>query len=1360
MLDFLRIAVKYQKGVCDISPKFVVKKSSDLMIRGGDFYAIWVEEDKKWSTDEEEVIRLVDEELKKKAEEIKDEHKVVHYMWDADSGSIDRWHKYCQKQLRDNYHILDQSLAFSNSEGKKADYASKKLPYSLERGSIEAYDELISVLYSEEERHKLEWAIGAIVSGDSKHIQKFLVLYGSAGTGKSTVLNIIQKLFDGYWCAFDAKSIGGNGSFSLEPFKSFPLVGIQHDGDLSRIEDNTKLNSLVSHEMQPMNAKYEKLYVASIKAFLFMGTNKPVKITEAKSGLIRRLIDVSPTGNKLKHSDYIRLTKQIDFELGAIAQHCLEVYQEEPNYYNNYIPTGMMGASNDFYNFVLDNSIIFESRNGISLKSAWELYKAYCEDANYTYQASKRVFKEEFKNYYKEFYEHKTLEDGTRVCNYYETFLIDKFTTKPPEETKISTPNWLDLYEQDSIFDEDCKNCFAQYASDNETPVVSWDKCKSYLKELDTSRLHYVRVPENHIVIDLDLKDKDGNKDFALNLEAASKFPKTYVEVSKGGAGIHLHYIYDGDVSKLSRIYDDQIEVKIFTGKSSLRRKLTKCNNLPISHIQSGLPLKGDKKVIDKKIVLNEKKLIELIKRALAKEIHPGTKPNIDFIDHILNEAYDNNLRYDVSDLRDAVLQFAMRSTHQSAYCMRVVANMKFVGKNYISEQEQKDEPNIAFFDIEVFPNLLLICYKIPGDENPVISMINPTPEQVEELIENYDLIGFNNRKYDNHIIYARAYRGYSIKACYNLSQQLINEGSGYLTEAYNISETDIYDFCSEKMSLKKWEIKLGIHHKELGMKWDEPVPEDMWNLVAEYCKNDVIATEAVFNARQGDYIARKILVAIVKNLHGINATCNDTTNSLSQRIIFGNNRRPQSEFNYRFLADPVGPERYSEYIDKFGPDYKYRWFDKDGLPLYKDFDPNEPFPPEDGVSILPFFKGYTYDQFNKKGQTSTYLGESIGEGGRVYSDEGMYENVICLDVSSMHPSTMSVEVIFGPKFTKIADELRLARVAIKHKDFETAGSMLNGALKPFLKEELASDLAQALKIVINSIYGLTSAKFANAFRDPNNIDNIVAKRGALFMTLLKQEVEKKGYHVCHIKTDCIKINDADDYIHKFVVDFGKEYGYNFEVEHMFKKFVLINDSVYVGQTTDGEWVTVGKQFQVPYVKKKLFTKEDIEFKDLCETFAVSKGDLYLDFNENLPDVSEKEALLDKYEKLLAKENFKRYSKEELESSIGELKKEIPEGHNLIFVGRVGQFSPIKEGNNGGLLYRVCDGKNYAASGSTGYRWLESEVVKSNKLENCIDLGYYNKLVDDAVEVISKYGDFEMFVSDDDLGIKSDKLPF
>ena len=103
-----------------------------------------------------------------------------------------------------------------------------------------------------------------------------------------------------------------------------------------------------------------------------------------------------------------------------------------------------------------------------------------------------------------------------------------------------------------------------------------------------------MKVPENHIVVDFDIPDETGNKSFEKNLEAASKLPPTYAELSKSGQGIHLHYLYSGDPSQLSRIYDDHIEVKVFTGKSSLRRKLTKCNDLPIATISSGLPMKGE----------------------------------------------------------------------------------------------------------------------------------------------------------------------------------------------------------------------------------------------------------------------------------------------------------------------------------------------------------------------------------------------------------------------------------------------------------------------------------------------------------------------------------------------------------------------------------------------------------------------------------------------------------------------------------------------------------------------------------------------------------------------------------------------
>ena len=272
MLDFFIISTRsVKKDLVEIYPKFIIKKSSDLMIRGGDFYAIWNEETKLWSTDEQDAVRLIDREIKKYYEENKNKFNCnvrALYLWDADSGMIDKWHKYCQKQMRDDFHTLDEKIIFSNYETKKDDYASKKLQYPLEKCDISSYDKIMSTLYGEDERQKLEWAIGSIVSGESKHLQKFIVLYGDAGTGKSTILNIIQKLFSGYDAVFDAKALGStNNVFALEAFKGNPLVGIQHDGDLSRIEDNTRLNSLVSHEKMTVNEKFKSTYANDFNVF-------------------------------------------------------------------------------------------------------------------------------------------------------------------------------------------------------------------------------------------------------------------------------------------------------------------------------------------------------------------------------------------------------------------------------------------------------------------------------------------------------------------------------------------------------------------------------------------------------------------------------------------------------------------------------------------------------------------------------------------------------------------------------------------------------------------------------------------------------------------------------------------------------------------------------------------------------------------------------------------------------------------------------------------------------------------------------------------------------------------------------------
>lgn len=890
MLDFLMISTRSTKrGVIEIYPKFIIKKSSDLMIRGGDFYAIWIEERGLWSTDEQDALILIDKYLDEYAEENKGKFEAqvrVMHMWDAESGMIDTWHKYCQKQMRDSFHQLDDTLIFANTKVSKKDYSSKRLPYPLEKGDISAWDKLISTLYSPEERHKIEWSIGAIVTGDSKNIQKFMVFYGSAGTGKSTILNIIQKLFEGYYSVFDARALGSSSnSFALESFKSNPLVAIQHDGDLSRIEDNTRLNSLVSHELMTVNEKFKAAYSNRFNAFLYMGTNKPVKITDAKSGLIRRLIDVTPTGEKLSRAEYHDVTKRVNFELGAIAKHCEEVYREDPGAYDDYVPVSMLGASNDFYNFVLDSYFTFKEQVDVPLKSAWELYKTYCDEANVPYPFSKRIFKEELKNYFTDYKDRYTVND-VRMRSVYIGFRADKFEDEEKKE-EVEKPKikLIEFNSTESIFDKECGEYPAQYATSKGTPTKKWDNVTTTLNDINTSELHYVKVPENHIVIDFDIPDENGKKSLEKNVEEASKWPPTYAEFSKSGKGVHLHYIYTGDPKKLSSIYSDHIEVKVYSGKSSLRRKLTKCNNLPIAKISSGLPLKGEDKVVNFEAIKTEKGIRTLIKKNLKKEIHPGTKPSIDFIHKILDDAYKSDLKYDVSDMKPAVLSFAASSTHQADYCIKLVNKMQFKSEEPSLPVGSRPEDKIVFYDVEIFPNLFLVNWKYEGEKSPVVRMINPKPAEIEELLK-YKLVGFNCRRYDNHMLYARL-MGYNNLQLFNLSQKIITEGKGFFGEAYNISYTDVYDFAAKKQSLKKWEIELGIHHQELGLPWDQPVPEERWVEVAEYCDNDVIATEAVFNELKGDFMAREILA----DLAGM--TVNDTTNTLTTRIIFGKERHP-----------------------------------------------------------------------------------------------------------------------------------------------------------------------------------------------------------------------------------------------------------------------------------------------------------------------------------------------------------------------------------------------------------------------------------------------------------------------------------
>src|SRR4051812_970700 len=1270
-MDFYQILARKTKDKqLELYPDFVVGRSEDLMVQGGRFYAIWNPEQGLWSRDEYDVQRIVDEALRQEKDlrhRETGQKYTVKFMRSFHSNSWSQFRKF-MAHISDNSHPLDSRLMFANTDIKKTDYASRKLPYAIGEGDISAWEELMTTLYSVDERAKIEWAIGSVVAGDSKTIQKFIVFYGPPGTGKSTILNIINKLFEGYTTSFDGKALGSsNAQFATEAFKHNPLVAIQHDSNLSRIEDNARLNSIVAHEKMTMNEKYKPSYSSHIDAMLFLGSNQPVRISDAKSGIIRRLIDIHPTGIKFGAKHYQALMTQVNFELGAIAQHCLTVYLSMgKNYYDAYRPLEMMLQTDVFFNFIEAQYDIFKKQGYTTLKQAYLLYKEYCAESGIERPMPQYKMREELRNYFKTFKDRSEL-DGEPVRSLYQGFTADKFKLLKEDKSVFS----LVMEEKVSLLDDLLADYPAQLARDDGMPTKRWANVKTTLSDIDSRKMHYVKVPENHVVIDFDLKDSNGYKALERNLEVASQWPATYAEISRSGSGIHLHYNYVGDVSELSREYADGIEVKVYMGDAALRRKLSRCNKVPVAQLSSGLPLRERKdKMLKVKTIQSEQGLRDLIQRNLRKEIHPGTKPSVDFISKILNDAYESGMQYDVTDLRSRVIAFANNSSHQAAQSLKVVKDMKWASENSGESKEEAftaepavevTDDRLVFFDVEVYPNLLVICWKFRGSDD-VVKMINPKPHEVAELFR-LKLAGFYCRRYDNHILYAAA-MGASNEELFRLSSKMIvdNNRSATFAQAYNLSYADIWDFSSVKQSLKKFEIDLGILHMELDLPWDQPVAEEDWDRVIEYCVNDVKATEAVFEDRKGDYVARQILA----ELSGL--TVNDSTQNHTAKIIFGDKvKTAHKEFVYTDLSKE--------------------------------------------------FPGYTFELGK-----SHYKGEEPGEGGYVYAEPGTYTNVAVLDVASMHPNSIIHLNAFGP-YTQKFEDLIKARIAIKRKDFDAAAAMLDGKLFPFLSDphtgydlEGADQLAYALKIVINIVYGLTSAKFDNPFRDIRNVDNIVAKRGALFMIDLKRALQEKGVKVIHIKTDSVKIPGASLDTIKFVMDFGKKYGYEFEHEDTYDRFCLVNDAVYVAGIKPVPWEepypkivwsATGAQFQHPYVFKTLFTGEDLEFKDYCEGRSVLKGAMYLDKSGITP----------------------------------------PDVSNMRHIGKTGLFVPVL--SNGGKLYRFNEDKYYAVSGTKGHLWVDADAgIEAGERDDLeIDMSYFEKLRNDAVKTIEKFGSFEEFVT-------------
>ena len=1234
-MDFYTIRTERQRSnnrTADfvVYPEFKHGPVKDLVCKGGSMYAYW--NGTYWDMDRDNLALAIDEDVLEERAKVEDTHPgktvAAKLAVNDDSKIMLKLENYTKLRGQSNAEF-NRKIMFSDDENRREDYSTAQLSYTPTPGPTDAFDELMSTLYAEPELEKILWFIGALFTGNMPKIQKFMYLYGGKGTGKGTVISIFKQLFQGYYSSISLATLTGGGEFATAQVKEVPLL-IDEDSDMSAIKQDTYLLKMTAHEPIPVNAKYQQVYEVTFHGLLITASNQRYKVRNVDSGITRRAVVVVPTNDKIGSKLYHTLMERVKYELPAIAQKAIDLFNEKGvYYYEDYMDTSMAEATDLVFAFVKEN---YDSLGDpLSLKRVSEMYRLYLEDLGYETAGYKRKIKNEIGRYYREFYEkkHSGGEHYTNVFIGFKKELLFPVLEEPKVNTLPEPEKRLEG--QNSPFNAIAADYPAQYANEAGTPTVAWDKCTTTLKDLDTSRLHYVRIPLNHIVIDFDIKNSDGEKDLDKNLEAIQKFPPTYTELSKSGKGVHLHYLYDGDVTKLASLYEDDIEIKIFTGKQSLRRQLTQFNELPIAKITTGLPTKEETGKVYKDVEIiswNEKKMRTAIKGNLMKKYHPSTKSSIDFIAHILEQAQAEGIKYDLEDMRNDILAFAMRSTNQRKYCLAALNKMVF---NTIEPEEEIFVPSkytrfypdeeLFFYDIEVFPNLFVVAFK-QYKKDEVTVWINPGPDKIEWLMSK-PLVGFNCRDYDNHVLYA-ALLGEPIDKLYYISQGIIaNNPNAKFGAAYNVSYADIYEYSSEKKSLKKWEIEMDtVDHDELGLPWDQPVPVELWPRVGEYCGNDVLATEALFDHIYHDYTARKIIAT----LSGLKV--NDKTTSHAAAFLFGDEKRPQDKFVYTDLSKE--------------------------------------------------FPGYTYS-FGK----SMYKGIDVGNGGFVHSKPGVYFDVALEDVASMHPRSLIALNYFGPYTQRFAD-LVDTRLLVKHGEYEKAKLMFDGILAEFLTDKAtASSLAYALKIIINIVYGMTSASFDNKFRHKDNHDNIVAKRGALFMVDLLEAVEAKGFTVAHIKTDSIKIPNATPEIIEFIHEFGAKYGYTFEHEHTYQRMALVNKAVYIAQLEDGTWSATGSTFAEPYVYKTLFSQEPIYEVDYAITKSVKGSAIYLG---------------DK------------------------------------FVGRIAQVYASKTGEE---MWRVAEDKRGYVSGSKGYLWKQMNEFTSI---DDVDMNYYEGLVAGAVEDIRLVG--------------------
>lgn len=351
--------------------------------------------------------------------------------------------------------------------------------------------------------------------------------------------------------------------------------------------------------------------------------------------------------------------------------------------------------------------------------------------------------------------------------------------------------------------------------------------------------------------------------------------------------------------------------------------------------------------------------------------------------------------------------------------------------------------------------------------------------EGVAELISNKTLVGYNNYGYDDYILSVMM-SGAKQDIIYAHNNTIIKSGGSPAKLDSRIRSLDTMQQISvSHPSLKQIEGNMGrsIVESSVDFNIGRPLTEEERKETELYCASDIRNTIEVFKLREKSYFdTKEALLDMLPEGTNVERARRWNTTTLSTNLLIGSKKIPQ-------WLDLKVPGKYWRSPELQIPDEVWD--------LWEDGNKEE--------NLMRKGKSISLDRFGCK--------VTIAMGGLHGAPikPRRYKDIKLADVGSMYPSIICALDALGPA-TKTYDGIRTERLRIKHTD---------------------KTRADALKLILNSVYGLFKSKYSNLCNP--RASATVCIYGQIALYTLSRWLHEAGYEVMNINTDGVAFVDNPD---------------------------------------------------------------------------------------------------------------------------------------------------------------------------------------------------------------------------------------